>query len=214
MVITSKWAQRLLGLILLSFGAGFTVWCWSIALNEGTYHREAVAFFPASAVVGLGLIFFPIDREQLRAEHGVDKPTTFAHYPIAWKVLIFVGVAAGVANWVAVSQCSTRQGSAASVTVDRVKHSTEWLPNGERATTESISGRVESRGVMHELWFWIKLGLLLGGAVIGLVGMMWVKTAELVRYFGVETRPNRGLWVMMSGAAMLGIGLALNYFGL
>jgi hypothetical protein len=34
----------------------------------------------------------------------VDKPTKWAHYPPAWKVLFVVAVLAGVGNWLALSQ--------------------------------------------------------------------------------------------------------------
>jgi hypothetical protein len=67
---------------------------------------------------------------------------------------------------------------------------------------------------MHELWSWIKIGLVLGGTLVALVGMIWDKTAKLARFFGLESNPDKGFWVMMIGAAMLGIGLALFYFDL
>ena len=54
--------------------------------------------------LGLGMLLFPIDRDRLRAEHGVDKPLTLAHYPLSWKILVGVAVAAGLANWVAIAQ--------------------------------------------------------------------------------------------------------------
>jgi hypothetical protein len=103
-VIESKWGQRLAGLLLFILGGGFSAWSWYTALTDGSYYREAVAIFPAFAVVGLGLLFFPVDMEQFRAEHGVDRPRQFAHYPIAWKVLFFVALAAGLGNWLAISQ--------------------------------------------------------------------------------------------------------------
>jgi hypothetical protein len=103
-MLQSKIGQRLLGLLLLVLGGGFTVWSWYTALTEGYYYRKAVALFPAFAVLGLGMILFPIDIERLRAEHGVDKPEKFAHYPPAWKVTVFVAVLAGLGNWLAISQ--------------------------------------------------------------------------------------------------------------
>jgi hypothetical protein len=103
-VIESKWGQRLVGLLLFILGIGFSAWSWYTALTEGSYHREAVATFPVFAVVGLGLLFFPLDMEKIRAEHGVDKPRQFSHYPTAWKVLFFVALAAGLVNWLAISR--------------------------------------------------------------------------------------------------------------
>ncbi len=54
-MIQSKLGQRFGGLFLLLLGGGFTIWSWYTALTEGYYYRKAVAFFPAFAVVGLGL---------------------------------------------------------------------------------------------------------------------------------------------------------------
>ena len=67
---------------------------------------------------------------------------------------------------------------------------------------------------MDELWSWIKIGLVLGGTLIGMVGLMWVKTADLARFFGKEMNADRGFWVMVGGFAMLATGLALFYFHL
>jgi hypothetical protein len=102
-MIESKWGQRVAGLLLFLVGAGFTAWCWYTALTEGYYYRKAVAIFPAFAVIGLGLLVFPIDVEQIRAEHGVDKPSKFAHYPLEWKLLFFVALAAALVNWIAIA---------------------------------------------------------------------------------------------------------------
>ena len=103
-MIESKIGQRLVGLLLLAVGGGFTVWSWYTALTAGYYYRNAVAFFPAFAVIGLGLLLFPLDVERLRAEHGVERPKKLAHYPPAWKVLFFAAVLAGLGNWLAISQ--------------------------------------------------------------------------------------------------------------
>ncbi len=103
-MIESKIGQRLVGLFLLAVGLGFTAWSWHTALNEGHYYSKAVALFPVFAVTGLGLLLFPIDVNRLRAEHGVDKPQSFAHYPLAWKVLFVVALAAGLGNWLAIAQ--------------------------------------------------------------------------------------------------------------
>jgi hypothetical protein len=62
---------------------------------------------------------------------------------------------------------------------------------------------------MEALWSWFKIGLVLGGTLVGMVGLVWHKTANLARFFGREANPDRGIRVMMGGLAMLGIGLAL-----
>jgi hypothetical protein len=103
-MIESKIGQRLAGLFLFLLGGGFTGWSWYTALNEGDYYERAVAFFPVFAVFGLALLVFPIDMARVRAEHGVDRPQKFAHYPLTWKVLAVVAVAAGLGNWWAISQ--------------------------------------------------------------------------------------------------------------
>lgn len=67
---------------------------------------------------------------------------------------------------------------------------------------------------MHELWSWIKIGLVFGGILVAMIGLLWAKTANLVRFFGKQLNEDRGFWVMVGGAAMLGTGLALFYFDL
>ncbi len=52
-MIQSKIGQRLLGVLLLVLGGGFTVWSWYTVLTEGYYYRNAVALFPAFAVLGV-----------------------------------------------------------------------------------------------------------------------------------------------------------------
>jgi hypothetical protein len=103
-VIKSKIGQRLVGLFVLVLGGGFTAWSWYTALTEGYYYRKAVALFPVLAIAGLGLLLFPIDGDRLRAEHGVETPQSLAHYPLAWKVLFVVALAAGLGNWLALSR--------------------------------------------------------------------------------------------------------------
>jgi hypothetical protein len=103
-VIESKLGQRLVGLCFLALGGGFTAWSWYTALTEGHYYRRAVALFPVFAVVGLGLLLFPIDMERFRAEHGIDRPQKLAHYPLAWKLLVGVALAAGLGNWLAITR--------------------------------------------------------------------------------------------------------------
>ena len=102
-MIPSQIGQRLVGLGVMALCGWFTVQSWYTALTEGYYYRKAVALLPAFAVLGMGMMLFPVDRERLRAERGADKPLTIADYPLSWKILAGVAVAAGVANWAAIA---------------------------------------------------------------------------------------------------------------
>lgn len=103
-MIQSKTGQRVVGLLFLLVSGGFTVYSWYTVIHEGYYHRAAAVLFPTMAVAGLGLLFFPIDYDRLRREHGVEELKKFAHYPPEWKILFFVALAAGLGNWMAISQ--------------------------------------------------------------------------------------------------------------
>lgn len=76
----SKIGRRLLGLVLLSLGSGVTVWSWYTALNEGYYYTKAVTVFPAFAVLGIGMLLFPIYVEKPGAEHGLEEPAELEHF--------------------------------------------------------------------------------------------------------------------------------------
>ena len=103
-MIESKIGQRIVGVVLFLFGSVGTVWTWYEALQEGYYYPKVVALLPVFAVCGLGMLLFPLDFDRLRAEHGVDKPSKFAHYPPVWKLIGFVALVAGLGNWLAMSQ--------------------------------------------------------------------------------------------------------------
>jgi hypothetical protein len=103
-VIESKIGQRLMGLVLFLLGSAGTAWMWYTALTEGYYYRNAAALLPVCAVFGLGLLLAPFDVEKLRAEHGVDKPQKWAHYPPVWKLIGVLALLAGLGNWFAIAQ--------------------------------------------------------------------------------------------------------------
>jgi hypothetical protein len=67
---------------------------------------------------------------------------------------------------------------------------------------------------MKEVWDWFKIVLVIGGIVFTLIGMLWYRTGDFADFFGYDLRPEKGFWVMIGGAAMFGIGMALFYFGL
>jgi len=206
-MITSKLGQQVVGLVLLIMGGGVTVWSWNAALTRGSYSREAVALSPGCAVLGLGLLIFPIDIEKFRAEHGVDRPRQFSDLPAAWKILVFLAIAAGLANWGAISRFTIRQPQTHSVPA-AIDDSSRYA----KEETDRHDGRPASSEGLEALLSSIGLVLMFVGATLGLLGMVWGKTAELIRLFGRETNPDRGLWLALSGLVLLGIGLALLYY--
>jgi hypothetical protein len=103
-MIKSKIGQRLVGLGVLAICAGFMAWSWHTAMNEGNFNRKAAIMFPAFAVIGLGMILFPIDVDRFRAERGVEKPESFAHLPRLWKLITVLAIATGFGNLAAISQ--------------------------------------------------------------------------------------------------------------
>jgi hypothetical protein len=103
-MIRSKVGKRLVGVLVLAVGAGFTAWGWYTALTEGYYYRMAAVIFPGFTVIGLGMALFPIDEDKLRAELGVEQIRSFRQLPLAWKVLLFVALVAGFGNWYALKQ--------------------------------------------------------------------------------------------------------------
>jgi hypothetical protein len=214
MRIESKLGQRLFGLVMLILSAGLTVWCWYTVLTEGSYlEPESILASPGLAVIGLGMVIFPLDMQKLRAQHDVDWPRKLAHYPLGWKVLILVALVIALGNWLAMSRYTSesRSGSV-SATAD-----SSAGQEGHRRPPDSseISPRpVRARGILGELWGWFKIGLILGGVFVGVAGMFWHQTAKLAPFFGWELNPDKGIWILLIGFAMAGTGLALIYFGL
>ena len=98
MVIKSKLGQRLVGVFLLGLGCYFTYDELKTVVTEGYYHRAAI-IFPAFAVVAVGIIFFPLDYERYKAEHGQESPQGFHQLPDAWKLMTILGIGASLAFW-------------------------------------------------------------------------------------------------------------------
>lgn len=98
-MIKSKAGQRAVGLLVF-LGCGYGIYhVWQTAMTEGYFVKMPAIMLPALAMIGLGMVFFPIDLDELKAKHGVDWPKTFSHYPTIWHVLFFVSIAAGLVNW-------------------------------------------------------------------------------------------------------------------
>ena len=102
-MVEFKQDQRIYGLVCIIVGGGFTVWQWYLALTEGYYYQKYVMIGPFFAVLGLGPLLFPINKKQLRKRYGVDEPQQLAHYPLSWKILFFVALAATLGNWAVIS---------------------------------------------------------------------------------------------------------------
>jgi hypothetical protein len=68
-----------------------------------------------------------------------------------------------------------------------------------------------SAQVMSAEETWLVAFLMLGGALVGLVGLVWGKIGDLLQLFGIETNPELGFKVAWAGLAMLGFGIGLVY---
>jgi hypothetical protein len=55
--------------------------------------------------------------------------------------------------------------------------------------------------------------LMIGGCVVALVGMVWQKTVDLLRAFGVNAKSGAGIWILLAGLAMMAGGYGLLVLG-
>ncbi len=101
MAATTKATQRVAGLLLIALGVGTTVWLWGDALEKGSFLVKLALLPPIMVTMGLAMLLFPIDKDRLLAEHGVESVTNLSHYPPAWKVLMVLGVLGGIGDVVA-----------------------------------------------------------------------------------------------------------------
>jgi hypothetical protein len=99
--IESTTGQRIFGLIFGVGGAGATVWIWSGVVKGEGFRMFAAVMFPVFAVLGLSMMFFPIDVAAQRWKYGTAKPRTWNEFPLAMKVAFVLAVLAGVGNLVA-----------------------------------------------------------------------------------------------------------------
>jgi hypothetical protein len=67
-------------------------------LAENRDGRDWVQSPPAFAVIGLGIVLFPMDVQKLEREHGVDRVRRWDHLPTVWRVLVVVMFCAALAN--------------------------------------------------------------------------------------------------------------------
>ena len=108
-MLNSNLGQRMVGLISLLVGTGFTAWSWYTAVGEGFYYHKAAMIFPVFAVLGAAAMFFPLDAQGLQGELSIARPARFLQYPTSWKILTAVAIIAGLANWFALSQVVAKQ---------------------------------------------------------------------------------------------------------
>lgn len=97
-MIKSKLGQRLMGILLFVGGCYFTYDELKVVVSEGYYHRAAM-IFPGLAIVALGVMFFPLDYERYKAEHGKEKPSGFHDLPDAWKLMTILGIGVSLLFW-------------------------------------------------------------------------------------------------------------------
>lgn len=96
----SKSSQRLRGALILLIGFAGTIWIWQAKLDEGEFNEKFALLFPFLTVVGYGLLFFPIDVDELKAKHGVDKLYRWEQYPFTWKILAVAALLVSITNLV------------------------------------------------------------------------------------------------------------------
>ena len=97
-MIRSQSGQRAMGIVMLLASLALMAYGWSYALDHGRVFILWLMAPPAFAVLGLGLVLFPMDVERLQREHGVDRVQSWAHLPTAWRVLLVFAAVAALAN--------------------------------------------------------------------------------------------------------------------
>lgn len=99
----SKNSQRILGLFLLVFSIAVTVWLSKLELSKSFITIMAQMLFPAISVVGLGLILFPIDQDELEKRWGVRKIESIGQIPGIWWGIIIFSILLGIGSYLVFS---------------------------------------------------------------------------------------------------------------
>lgn len=97
--IRSKKSQRIFGSILFVVGLAVTAWIWNKGINQNYIYINASMLFPAFMVMGLGLILFPFDPQELKEKWGVDKIESIGQVPGIWWVIIAISILIGIGNY-------------------------------------------------------------------------------------------------------------------
>jgi uncharacterized membrane protein len=92
--------QRLAGLMIALISAGFIAWLWRTALLEGHFYVKASLLFPALFVLGLGMVLFPLYREE-RIARGEDISGLKGWELITprWWIIFAIGMLAAIVNY-------------------------------------------------------------------------------------------------------------------
>ncbi len=94
-----RWKQQVGGLFLILLGAGFTAWGWYTALYRGYFYPKASMLFPATFVLGLGMIILPSYREERLARgEDISKLEGWRLITPRWWVVLVVALATGGVN--------------------------------------------------------------------------------------------------------------------
>jgi hypothetical protein len=207
----SQLGQRLIGLLLLAGSIGFTIWVWNLAAKDGDYYESAAAIFPALAIIGLGLLIFPIDKQALRKKYGTDKIERWHMAPLEWKVLFVGAIACGLGSlilmWKHEKAREARQREIAPA--DQRPYRMEEPTAEERNEPAHPVAEATPREPSWRNHLLLPAGLLaIIGAFVTMIGMMWNKGARLLTFFSERTNPESGMRVFWVGAAMLAVGLA------
>jgi hypothetical protein len=92
MLLPKTSRQQATGFFMLSIGACLFLWTWKRALAYCRYQTSAAFFFPVFAIIGLGLIIFPL------GEKFQGQQLELSKLPFIWKIILSTAIFAGVLN--------------------------------------------------------------------------------------------------------------------
>lgn len=81
-------------------GVVVTIWMHHTNLDKGYIYILGSMLFPALAIVGIGLLFFPFDAEKLKDKWGVENIENIFHIPGEWWIITVIAIFSGVANYI------------------------------------------------------------------------------------------------------------------
>jgi hypothetical protein len=96
--VSSLLGQRGIGALMLIGSLAVLMYTWGYAPAHERIFLLWLLAPPALAVIGLGLLLFPIDVSALQRQHGVDRIQKWAHLPLAWRALMLLALVAALGN--------------------------------------------------------------------------------------------------------------------